>query len=244
MTLEITEVRRRSEHGMTRPFICRGDDGAVYFVKGRDAGKAALIREWICGCLGRTLGLPIASFDIAWVPGELIAGPASLELDDLGDGPVFASRERRVSELTLQSAAEIPPALRRDVLVFDWWVKNGDRSLTERGGNPNLFWAPDSKELVIIDHNVALDDTLMRDEFLADHVFRDEAETVFNDLAMRAEYTARLESAIMQLDAATAAIPAQWRYHDADELDSVAFDWVAMKTLLSAFRTEGFWAIR
>lgn len=103
---------------MTRPFICRGDHGAVYFVKGRDAGKAALIREWICGCLGRALGLPIASFDIGWVPGEIMAGPASLELDDLGNGPVFASREGRVSELTLQSATQVPAALRRQSESF------------------------------------------------------------------------------------------------------------------------------
>ena len=97
---------------------------------------------------------------------------------------------------------------------------------------------------MIIDHNVALDGTLTRDECLSDHVFRDEAKAVFNDLAMRAEYTARIESAMTRLDAATAAIPAQWRYHDVDGLDPVAFDWVAMKSLLSAFRTGDFLAIR
>ncbi|MEW5824691.1 MAG: HipA family kinase [Pseudomonadota bacterium] len=36
MTVEIID---RSEQGMTRPFICRGEDGFVYFVKGRGAAR-------------------------------------------------------------------------------------------------------------------------------------------------------------------------------------------------------------
>jgi hypothetical protein len=30
----IEEVLGRAHQGLTLPFICRGDDGAVYFVKG------------------------------------------------------------------------------------------------------------------------------------------------------------------------------------------------------------------
>jgi len=29
--VEIVEVIRRSAQGVTRPFICRGDDGKIYF---------------------------------------------------------------------------------------------------------------------------------------------------------------------------------------------------------------------
>jgi hypothetical protein len=32
MTIEIIEIMGRSRQGITRPFICRGDDGHVYFV--------------------------------------------------------------------------------------------------------------------------------------------------------------------------------------------------------------------
>lgn len=42
MTVEIVEILRRSEQGMTKPFICRGDDGEIYFVKGQNAGHRSL----------------------------------------------------------------------------------------------------------------------------------------------------------------------------------------------------------
>ncbi len=44
MSIEIVEVLRRSNQGLTRLFICRGDDGNTYFVKGRDAGR----RNQVC----------------------------------------------------------------------------------------------------------------------------------------------------------------------------------------------------
>ena len=63
MTSEITimEIKRRSEQGVTRPFLCRGDDGRWYWVKGNGAGKLALCREWIAGRIAQLMGLPIPS---------------------------------------------------------------------------------------------------------------------------------------------------------------------------------------
>lgn len=34
----------------------------------------------------------------------------------------------------------VEAATATDVLVFDWWVRNEDRHLTEMSGNPNLLW--------------------------------------------------------------------------------------------------------
>lgn len=60
-------------------------------------------------------------------------------------------------ELTISTVREVPDGIQQDVLVFDWWIHNGDRLLTERGSNPNLFWNPASRELIVIDHNQAFD---------------------------------------------------------------------------------------
>ena len=43
MTVGITEVIGRSSQGITRPFLCRADDGRLYYVKGNGAGRRALI---------------------------------------------------------------------------------------------------------------------------------------------------------------------------------------------------------
>ena len=72
MTTRITEVTARSTQGITRPFICRGDDGWLYFVKGNGAGRSSLICEWIAGHLGMRLGLPIPDFKQAVMPKELV----------------------------------------------------------------------------------------------------------------------------------------------------------------------------
>lgn len=35
MPLTIVEIIKQAEQGLSSPFLCRGDDGTLYFVKGR-----------------------------------------------------------------------------------------------------------------------------------------------------------------------------------------------------------------
>jgi len=121
MSVQIVEIMGRSTQGITRPFKCRGDDGHVYFVKGRGAGRRSQICEWIAGQLGLRLGLPIAPFEIVEVPQVLIDLDLSGELQELGAGPAFGSRRLGVMELSVSHLAHIPAEVQRDVLTFDWW---------------------------------------------------------------------------------------------------------------------------
>lgn len=240
--VEIIEVLRRSEHGITEPFICRGDDDEIYFVKGMGgAGRRSLVCEWICGRLAQALDLPVAPFEIVRVPPELVAFESPLKLEELGPGPAFGSRQRHVTEITIEAAAEVPEALRRDILLFDWWIKNGDRSLSARGGNPNLFWEPDARELVVIDHNVAFDTDLIFDNFIQYHIFKEESPDVFGDFVRRHEYTDRLSSALGRWEAICADIPPEWLYLDAEMLDPISLDLDAVHALLGQFEGNDFW---
>ncbi len=74
MTLLITEIIYRSEQGITQPYICRADDGEIYFVKGRGAGRRSQICEWISGHLAQQFALPIADFALLEVPNALLGG--------------------------------------------------------------------------------------------------------------------------------------------------------------------------
>ena len=67
MPIEIIEVIRRSTQGVTEPFICRGDNGKIYFVKGKGAGRRSLVAEWIAGHLAIALGIPIAPFSLNYL---------------------------------------------------------------------------------------------------------------------------------------------------------------------------------
>ena len=154
LTVEIVEVLRRSEQGMTEPFVCRGNDDAVYFVKGTGAGRKSQICEWIAGKLGIALGLPVAPFKIVDVSEALVETFSYLDLGELGIGPAFGSLRQEGLELTVSLIQEVPANIQRDLLTFDWWIRNEDRCLTKYGGNPNLLWKSDSAELVVIDHNL------------------------------------------------------------------------------------------
>lgn len=91
MSLTIVEVLGRSSQGRTEPYVCRGDDGEVYFVKGRSATRPGLIAEWLCARLAEHFGLPLPPYSIATVPEELIEADLTGWLHDLGVGEVFAS---------------------------------------------------------------------------------------------------------------------------------------------------------
>lgn len=41
MPLTIVEIIKQAEQGLSSPFLCRGDDGDLYFVKGRASFRPA-----------------------------------------------------------------------------------------------------------------------------------------------------------------------------------------------------------
>ncbi|MBI1905342.1 MAG: hypothetical protein HYS20_03730 [Rhodocyclales bacterium] len=91
-TVVIEEVLGRAQQGVTEPFICRGDDGALYFVKGIGAGRRSQICEWVAARLASLFDLPIAEYVLAEVPRELVAYSTFPDIQALGEGIVLASR--------------------------------------------------------------------------------------------------------------------------------------------------------
>ena len=171
MTIRVVEIIGRSTQGITRPFLCRGDDGQQYYVKGHGAGRRALISEWLAGHLGVRLGLPIPAFAQMVVPSELIQFSARDDIQDLGAGVGFGSQlVGNADELTYLYIEQIDPKLRAKILLFDWWICNGDRTLSPDGGNPNLLWAHRDVKLHVIDQNLAFDSDVVG--FWDEHIFR------------------------------------------------------------------------
>ncbi|WP_300750672.1 HipA family kinase, partial [Janthinobacterium sp.] len=126
-----------------------------------------------------------------------------------------------------------------DVLVFDWWLHNEDRHLTERGGNPNLLWDIQSSELVIIDHNQAFDRNFNPANFLNTHVFASRWNTIFSDHFQRQHYTRKLEAILPKLANIRANIPDSWWYVDDGVPANVTWD--EIETCLQRCCREDFW---
>ncbi|WP_309546573.1 HipA family kinase [Xanthomonas phaseoli] len=238
----IEEIQGRTQQGATRPFLCRGDDGFLYYVKGIGANRRSLICEWMAGRLAAGFGLNIPQFEIAHVP----PGLADLHPEgrDLGSGPVFASRVApNANEIVFLEAARVPREVRRDVIAFDWWIRNGDRSLTAKGGNPNLLWDAGNSQLVVIDHNLAFDQDFDAGAFLATHIFQAEFPALRADLVLMAQYAARMKVTLELWDHAWRSVPDEWLFHDDEQTVSTDFNPTASAALLARCHTEDLWRL-
>lgn len=168
--LEVIEVIKRSNLGMTRPFLCLASDNQLYYVKGRAATYRGLFCEWVGAHLARDFGLNIPPFSLVYISDDLIDSYGTEVKNELGAGIAFASLFiDNTIQLTYEHIAHIPLEAQYAVLLFDYWVRNEDRTLTKHGGNPNILWH--NKELLVIDHNLIFDNNFNDDLFKSTHVF-------------------------------------------------------------------------
>ena len=207
----ITEVWERTQQGMTRPFRCGADDGHSYYVKSRGAGWRSLVCEWIAGRLAEALGLPVASFAQVQIDPSFEAVLRSEGDHDLAAGLAFGSRiAEHTREFEPSLLARCDEAFRRDLVVFDWWARNADRTLGALSGNPNLLWNSEAEAPVVIDHNMAFDRDFNAPLFLQTHVFRADFEAVSRDMLLRSDYEQRFSALLKGLPAIWAQLPQNW----------------------------------
>ncbi|MCI2262191.1 HipA family kinase [Xanthomonas indica] len=240
--VEIEEILGRSEQGRTRPFLCRCDDDALYYVKGTFANRRSLICEWVAGRLATGFGLNVPSFEIAYAPKELVE--LHPEGRDLGFGPVFASQVApNLNEILFTQLGRVPLKVRQDVVAFDWWINNPDRTLTAMGGNPNLLWNASSEQLVVIDHNLAFDPAFDAGAFRETHIFQNEFNALRADLVLMAQYATRMQKTLELWDHTWELIPEEWLFHDDEQTVPIDFDPVACRQFLSRCSTEELWRL-
>ncbi|OLP60321.1 hypothetical protein BJF93_15295 [Xaviernesmea oryzae] len=242
MPIEIDEVLRRSEQGATEPYICRGSDGKLYFVKGKGAGYDSLVKEWVAGQLARQLDLPIPRFCVVMVPQELYDAGRNGALRDLGYGFLFGSENvENVNEVSLVNVQHAPAKLKRDIAAFDWWIRNGDRTLTDSGGNPNLLWSESARRLVVIDHNLAFDEEVTLHSQLESHIFSSSLAEICEQSALQGHYNARFEKALTDLPQILGDIPERWHYVDDARTVEINLSLDLVEDTLRRHRVPAFW---
>ena len=200
--------------------------------------------EWVAGRLAGILGLPMPDIRIAEVPTELITGSSRADARDLGAGLVCASRMiNDAQELTWPDIGNVPLDVQRLVLLFDWWVQNEDRTLTEFGGNPNLLWSNAAGGVQVFDLNLAFDESLEPLRFWQMHVFRAAAASGW-DSVFRGEAEAKLVKALAKLDEIWQEVPTVWVHPGGDVSSPANLDRLAVERILQRFQTEPdkFWS--
>jgi hypothetical protein len=238
LTVQIVEILGPSDQGRSRPYKCRGEDDAIYYVKGRQTNRASLWHEWVCGHLAQRFGLHVPAFEIVEV-GEDLLRETPTEWRDLGAGPAFGSRLypcavwMEVGWINL-----VPTSVQRDILVFDWWIQNCDR-LT---GNTNLLIDAAAKKLVVIDHNLAFDRQFSAEEFLSYHVFAGNWSAICSDLVIQAEYSERFSIALEGLSMACHNVPEEWHWANAEMDVPANFDLQYVQQTLNRCTTPELWS--
>ncbi|MGB8354459.1 MAG: HipA family kinase [Chthoniobacteraceae bacterium] len=239
-TVTIVEVLGRSSQGMSKPFLCRGGDGALYYAKGRNTDMNALCCEWIAGNLGRDMGLRIPDFAIADVPQSLVAASDRSDIYELGSGLVFVSKRlENAREISWSEAKACHNTLKAEVLSFDLWVHNEDRAFSQLGGNPNLLMDQDG--LSVFDFNLAFDPAFTREGYFEKHIFGPllPAWPVgFQDTTMP-----KMRAVLGRFDEIFDALPLEWLHIDGDESLPVQIDRkLVHETLSSPFNDpDSFW---
>ncbi|WP_106797456.1 HipA family kinase [Rhizobium sp. H4] len=242
MPIEIDEVLRRSDQGITEPYICRGADDKLYFVKGRGAGYDSLVKEWIAGQLARRLGLPIPRFCIVTVPHELYEAGRNGALRDLGSGLLFGSENvENANEISFINVQQTPVKVKRDVAAFDWWIRNGDRTLSDTGGNPNILWSETDRRMIVIDHNLSFDETVTLHTLLESHIFRSALIEICGQPELQNHYSALFEKALLDLPEILGDIPDRWHYVDDACTIGIALSLHRVEDTLKRYRVPGFW---
>jgi len=234
--IQIQEIIKPSEQGLSRPYVCRGEDGLQYYVKGRNSTRPSQCYEWICAHLGKAFGLNIPDVALVEISPELLAEtPAHLR--DVGAGIAFGSHECPMAQWFEPGyVSRVPEKLRRDVAVFDWWIRNDDRT----SGNTNLL-LDQQGNLVVIDHNAAFSSGFISHEFQEFHIFADSFAAVLSDFVEQENYANRLSAALELWDGICHNVPAEWFWVN-DERDIRAnFNLDIMRQQLDHCISPEFW---
>ncbi len=182
----------------------------MYICKGKELTPSEKVNEFIGANLALQFGLPIPPFGLMNIPNEIIQYDNELK-DSLGGGWVFASQYIENSQiLTYNQISQVPSIIQRDILLFDCWVQNEDRTLTALGGNPNLLWENLNETLYVIDHNMILDAEWNEDNTKTLHPFKNQFTTRQPDMVDRLNYIQRFQKALSNWDYIISQIPKAW----------------------------------
>jgi hypothetical protein len=241
--IQIIEIIKKADQGHCKPFLCRGDDGHLYYVKGFIDGRPQRedqVKEWICAHLARAFGLPLPDFCIVDIPEEL-HDVSPEHFKQLGYGPAFASKYVKGS-LWLESQKMIDASVQvaKDILLFDYWIRNLDRTK----GNTNLLADASTHSFHVIDHNLAFDVLYNDKEFFEHHVFTEFRSEVFSDIDIRSKYLRRIDAAIAVFNTAKLSIPEEWRWLDVEQSVPADINYDAFLAILSLYEQDQFWSIR
>lgn len=242
--IQIREIIRATETGVTKPYLCSDKDGTTYIVKSwAGMPPRELVYEWVCAKLAALFGLPcpepciMCDFGILFELGN--HGSWHYDSDYAFASPVVEG----AMELNYAQAKLLDDDFKRRLFVFDYWIKNHDRVLSEKGGRVNLLFDGSRQLPVVIDHNQALDPTFNAKNFSREHIFGYDNRPLFQlDLVHREELELVMAQALLSLNDIAYAMPIEWREAANEQLisgEDIIDD--VIRPILDRYTKPAFW---
>ena len=172
--MNIRQIVRVSEQGVSQPYQCYDENGVLRWCKGNHTGLRSLMSEWVCARIARGLGLPVPACDILRLDPEQFQdwahcqGARLPQLVTEANPFVFASTNVEDSKDVIDIESDLhcdDPGLLARICLFDELIRNGDRT----DDNTNLL---SNAGVHVIDHNNAFDPAFDREVFLREHALR------------------------------------------------------------------------
>ena len=172
--MQISQILRVSEQGVSRPYQCYDEDGVLRWCKGNHTGLRSLLSEWICARIAHKLGLPVPPCDILrldvrmfenWRKSRGIEVPQLVtETNQFVFASVHVENAKDVVDVNADLRSDDPELLVR-IYLFDELVRNTDRT----DYNSNLL---SNTGVHVIDHNNAFDPAFDPVVFANEHALR------------------------------------------------------------------------
>lgn len=235
--INIIQINEISEQGFSQPYHCIAENGHEYFVKGLRSRRSSQINEWLCANMAQALHLPIAPFALLNVPDELF-DELTPEQQKIGTGAAFGSQAQRDQVHVLPKHLQyIPIDLQRKIAAFDWLIQNMDRTQH----NPNLLFQPATKQLTVIDHNVAFDPDFQATQFVQTHIFQQAFADCLYDIDHQDKITDWLLPAVAAFQAALNTLPPEWAWVNPEQDIPSNYPYHHAQTMINRLNNGTLW---
>lgn len=233
LPVALVELIRPADQGMSRPYLGRGEDDALYYIKGRQTDRHSIWSEWICAHLANAFGLRLPPFCLVHVSETL--------LDEAPHHPTAGWCCRSADphcEPTSQTPAR--PTVAASSPSLPRWVQTNGHPVVAASQMPGPHRDYASPELVVIDHNRAFEPEFDAAFFVEHHVFAGSINGL-HDLAVQAHYATRLAALLPVFDTACDNAPPEWRWANAEQDVSANFDPLSARAQLAQCLNPDFW---
>lgn len=239
---KIIVIRERMEMGVTRPFICQTDKGNWFIIKTLSMMPISqLLAEVIGSKLAHEIGLPCPSIDFVEVSQESTQYVSSEWRQDLPNGIAFASsfvvNAKIANTVQVQNPAFLSEPEQKLLYMFDRWILNSDRTSSQVStGNINLLFDKQQKKILVIDHNLAFDESA---DF-SEHIFSQKNREWRLDWVDKQIFTDKAVDILKNFDDIYQSIPDDWFVED-EVFHKIDQQINRIKALLNRITQENYW---